>query len=61
MAKLGFKIKFTKSVFGATQRAKIKKEILQAVETIKNGKVGYTIYEYESRDKKCYSISFVDL
>lgn len=33
MAKLGFKIKFTNSVFGATQRAKIKKEILQAVES----------------------------
>lgn len=33
MAKLGFKIKFTKSVFRATQRAKIKKEILQAVES----------------------------
>lgn len=33
MGKLGFKIKFTKSVFGATQRAKIKKEILQAVES----------------------------
>lgn len=33
MAKLGFNIKFTKSVFGATQRAKIKKEILQAVES----------------------------
>lgn len=33
MAKLGFKIQFTKSVFGATQRAKIKKEILQAVES----------------------------
>lgn len=33
MAKLGFKIKFTKSVFGATQREKIKKEILQAVES----------------------------
>lgn len=33
MAKLGFKIKFTKSVFGATQRAEIKKEILQAVES----------------------------
>lgn len=33
MAKLGFKIAFTKSVFGATQRAKIKKEILQAVES----------------------------
>ncbi|UWI20457.1 MAG: hypothetical protein [Bacteriophage sp.] len=33
MAKLGFKINFSKSVFGATQRAKIKKEILQAVES----------------------------
>lgn len=33
MAKLGFKITFTESVFGATQRAKIKKEILQAVES----------------------------
>lgn len=33
MAKLGYKIKFTKSVFGAIQRAKIKKEILQAVES----------------------------
>lgn len=33
MAKLGYKIKFTKSVFGATQRSKIKKEILQAVES----------------------------
>lgn len=33
MTKLGFKIKFTKSVFGATQRAKIKKEILQAAES----------------------------
>lgn len=33
MAKLGYKIKFTKSIFGATQRAKIKKEILQAVES----------------------------
>lgn len=33
MANLGFKIKFTKSVFGATERAKIKKEILQAVKS----------------------------
>lgn len=33
MAKLGFKIKFTKPVFAATQRAKIKKEILQAVKS----------------------------
>lgn len=33
MAKLGFKIKFTKPVFEATQRSKIKKEILQAVKS----------------------------
>lgn len=33
----------------------------EAVETIKAGKVGYTIYEYESHGRKCYSISFVDL
>lgn len=33
MAKLGIKIEFTKSVFGATQRTKIKREILQAVES----------------------------
>lgn len=32
-----------------------------AVQTIKDGKVGYTIYEYESHSKKCYSIKFVDL
>ena len=44
--------------------AETAREILadsEAVEAIKNGKVGYTIYEYESRGKKCYSISFVDL
>lgn len=33
----------------------------EAVQTIKDGKVGYTIYEYESHGKTCYSISFVDL
>lgn len=33
MAKLGYKIKFSKSVFGSTQRAKIKREILQAAES----------------------------
>lgn len=33
----------------------------EAVQDIKDGKVGYTIYEYESHDKKCYSISFVYL
>lgn len=31
-----------------------------AVEVIKAGKVGYTIYEYESYGKKCYGITFVD-
>lgn len=33
----------------------------EAVEAIKANKVGYTIYEYEARGKKCYSIRFVDL
>lgn len=33
----------------------------QAVQEIIDGKVGYTIYEYESHGKKCYSIRFVDL
>lgn len=33
----------------------------EAVQAIKDGKVGYTIYEYEARGKKCYSIRFVDL
>lgn len=32
-----------------------------AVQIIKDGKVGYTVYEYESHGKKCYSISFADL
>lgn len=31
-----------------------------AVDAIKANKVGYTIYEYESRAKKCYGITFVD-
>lgn len=33
----------------------------EAVQAIKDCQVGYTIYEYESHGKKCYSISFVDL
>lgn len=33
----------------------------EAVEDIKNGKAGFTVYEYESHGKKCYSIRFVDL
>lgn len=31
-----------------------------AVDAIKANKVGYTIYEYESHAKKCYSITFID-
>lgn len=40
------------------------KEILQdieGVEAIKDGKVGFTIYEYESHGRKCHSINFIDL
>lgn len=47
-----------------THTAETVREILaddEAVQTIKDGKVGYMIYEYESHGKKCYSISFVDL
>lgn len=39
------------------------REILQdsdAIQAIKDGKVGYIIYEYESHGKKCYNITFVD-
>lgn len=32
----------------------------EAVDAIKDNKVGYTIYEYESHAKKCYGIRFVD-
>lgn len=32
-----------------------------AVQAIKDGKVGYTIYTYESHAKTCYGINFVDL
>ncbi len=34
---------------------------VEAVEAIKQGHAGYTIYEYESHGRKCYSINFVDL
>lgn len=33
----------------------------EAVQAIKDGKVGYTIYTYESHAKTCYGINFVDL
>lgn len=39
------------------------REILSSeedVQAIKDGKVGYTIYEYDSHGKKCYSIHWVD-
>ena len=32
----------------------------EAVEAIKAGKAGFTIYTYESHRRKCYSITFVD-
>ena len=31
------------------------------VQAIKDGKVGYTIYTYESHAKTCYGINFVDM
>lgn len=33
----------------------------EAVQAIKDGKVGYTIYTYESHAKTCYGINFVDI
>ena len=33
----------------------------EAVNAIKDGKVGYTIYTYESHAKTCYGINFVDI
>lgn len=32
----------------------------EAVDAIKAGKVGYTIYQYESHNKTCYGINFVN-
>lgn len=46
-----------------THMTSIVRDILQdaeAIEMIKAGKVGYTIYEYVSHGKKCYSVSFID-
>lgn len=31
-----------------------------AIQAIKDGNVGYTIYEYDSHGKKCYGVNFVD-
>lgn len=42
---------------------KTAKDILadpDAVQAIKDGKVGFTIYEYESHGRKCYGVKFVD-
>lgn len=33
----------------------------EAVQAIKDGKVGFTIYTYESHAKTCYGINFVDI
>lgn len=46
-----------------THMANIVKDILkddEAIQLIKDGKVGYNIYEYVSHGKKCFSVSFVD-
>lgn len=32
----------------------------EAVQEIKDGKVGFTIYKYESHGRDCYGINFVD-
>lgn len=31
------------------------------VEAVNSGKVGFTIYTYQSNGKECYSVNFVDL
>lgn len=33
----------------------------EAVQAIKDGKVGYTIYTYEAHARTCYSINFVNI
>lgn len=33
----------------------------EAVQDIKDGKVGFTMYEYESHGKQCRGVEFVDL
>lgn len=43
--------------------SEVVREILadsDAIQAIKDGKVGYTIYEYDSHGKKCYGVNFVD-
>lgn len=32
-----------------------------AVNAIRNGKVGFTVYEYESHARKCYNVRFADI
>lgn len=33
----------------------------EAVQSIKDGAVGFTIYKYTSHNKDCYSVNFVDM
>lgn len=33
----------------------------EAVNAIKDGKVGYKVYTYETKGKTCFSVTFVDL
>lgn len=37
------------------------KDDANAVDAIKNGKVGFTVYKYESHARECYGIKFTDL
>ena len=34
---------------------------LDAIEAIKAGAVGFTVYTYESHNRTCYSVNFVDI
>lgn len=44
-----------------TETARVILADADAVAAIENGKVGFTVYEYEAKGKQCYSIKFVDL
>ena len=44
-----------------TSTAKAILSDVDAVETIERGKVGFSIYTYESHKKECYGVKFVDL
>ena len=51
-------INLPKHTAGAIKQILDDPELIQA---IKDGKAGFTIYTYESHNRECYSINFVDL